>query len=97
MVHVHAMVVVETTWLFKNLRKLRTDTRTVKNSSGLRASSGGSSGLSPWAGPLVSARQRSRQKKRTFGVHTILPLRLHFHPLGMDRELKALVIVRSDG
>ena len=56
MVHVHAMVVVETTWLFKNLRKLRTETRTVNNSSGLRASSGGSSGLSPWAGPLVSAR-----------------------------------------
>ena len=29
MVYVHAMVVVETTWLFKNLRKLRTDVRTI--------------------------------------------------------------------
>jgi len=62
----------------------------------LRGSYGGSSGLSSWAGLLVSARRRSYQKKRTFGVHAILPFRLHFHSLGMDRESQALVIVRSD-
>ena len=80
MVHVHTTVVVETAWLFKNLKKLRTDTRTVNNSSGLRASSVGSSGLSSWANHLVSARRKRDQKKQTFGVHVILPLRLHFTP-----------------
>ena len=91
------MVMVEITWLFKNLRKLQTDTRTVNNSSGLRASSDSSSGLSSWADLLISARLKSHPKKRTFGIHAILPLRLYFHSLGMDRELQALVIVRSDG
>ena len=69
----------------------------MNHSSGLRASSVGSSGFASWAGLLVSARRRSYQRKRTFGAHAILPLRLHVHSLGMDRELQALVIVRSDG
>ena len=73
------------------------DGRENHNSSGLRASFGGSSGVSLWAGLLVSARRRSYQEKRTFGVHAILPLRLHFHFLGMDREFQELFIVRSNG
>lgn len=77
MPHVHAMVVIETTWPFINLRELRADTRTVNISSGLRASSGDWSGLS------------------SVGVHPILRLHPHFHSLGMDRELQALVIVCS--
>lgn len=73
------------------------DGRENHNSSGLRASFGGSSGLSLWAGLLVSARRRSYQEKRTsFGVHAILPLRLHFHLLGMGQEFQALSTVFVD-
>ena len=36
-------------------------------------------------------------KEANFWVLAILPLCLPFHSLGMDRELQALVIVRSDG
>ena len=53
------------------------DGRENHNSSGLRASFGGSSGLSLWAGLLVSARRRSYQEKRTFGVHALFTQSFH--------------------
>lgn len=47
---VHAMVVVDTTWLFRNFIKLRMETSTVKSCSG---SGGGSSELSCDDGSLA--------------------------------------------
>jgi hypothetical protein len=46
----HAMVVVETTWLLRNLRKLRSGTSTLNRRSGSGGGSSSSSGRLPFAG-----------------------------------------------
>ena len=61
---IQAMVVVDTTWLFKNLRKLRVDMRTVN----MWVRSGGSvSGFSS-----SCAIEKKNNKKRKFSKSTMI-------------------------
>lgn len=57
--YVHAMVVVDTTWLFKNLRKLLVDIRTVYSVFGSRGSSFGSAWSSASCATLIFRFRRS--------------------------------------
>lgn len=84
--HLQAIVVVLTTWLFKNLRKLFNETSTVNIWLGsfLVPSS------SDWEPEGSRAEddlelQRTRQGLLThFGINTVFPFSVHFNCFGMN-------------
>lgn len=96
------MVVVETTWLLRNLVKLRTETRTVNMVS---VSAGGSSGSSCEA---VSRASRQRVRRTRYdeyrggclthlGIRAVLPFGIDLDAFGVDRDLEAAAVTCSDG
>lgn len=111
MKNIQAIVVVDTTWLFKNLRKLRVDIRTVNMCVG---SGGSASGFSSSCaietkkkfststmiskGEIVRRMERRKEDAiRTLRILTICPFRLRVHALRLDRHYQALIIVSLEG
>ena len=89
-----AIVVVDTTWLFKNFKKDLVEMSTVKILSGSGRSSSGSSSATVYHRVSSVSRNNSTDRRQTCWMLAVCPLRFDIHALRPDGDLQPLVIVR---
>lgn len=91
--HPHAIVVVDTTWLFKNFKKLFVDNKTENKTSGSWDSRSRSSSFSSFAGGSVSQKDDREISRQTAGIRAIFPFCFDTDTLCIDGKYHALTVV----